>query len=388
MKKRSIWFAVCAALIVATAAGCNCNGTPAGPSKEPFVAKPSFGINAVFDESLGYFNENPCVVEEDGKRYLFYTRNSVKDDALSTTIAVRVGEKVEGKYVYGDFTTVLEKGEGWNGGQIYQASVVKADVTYKGTPYAYMMAYAATANREDRYDAQIGLAFSDSLTGGWVRADAPYITHSRDWFDSTTRTFGAVEPSFVNIGENADKVLLFYTYHSAIGVHHAKFVEMDLTVDLENASTAGYLGLLVSNVGVEDTATTSILTRADYAYDAATGKLWAVRDVWTQANDYKPYETTSVQALNANMDDVLYKTHDVAGWERFGVDIGKTRTADIQAGKNGYNRIYSACLIKDVRGRAQVTDGNLEVLFTTTATEVDHENYAFTSQIHTYTLHE
>ena len=66
------------------------------------------GIAPVFDESLGYYNENPSVVRvSENLQYVYYTRNEIKYDSNSDSIAVRKAENVNGKWVYGNYKTIL-----------------------------------------------------------------------------------------------------------------------------------------------------------------------------------------------------------------------------------------------------------------------------------------
>ena len=44
---------------------------PGGDTQETFEEKVFDGIDAVFDESLGYYNEHPSVIQEGATRWLF-----------------------------------------------------------------------------------------------------------------------------------------------------------------------------------------------------------------------------------------------------------------------------------------------------------------------------
>ena len=58
--------------------------------EETYEQKKISGIDPVFSESQGYYNESPSVFEAaSGERYLYYTRNTVKNDDATDSIAVR-----------------------------------------------------------------------------------------------------------------------------------------------------------------------------------------------------------------------------------------------------------------------------------------------------------
>lgn len=75
MKKRIVSRVAAVALlcfVTVSAAACS-NET------EEFVSKPVTGIDAMFDESLGYYNEHPCVVQvSETERYVYYTKNTAR----------------------------------------------------------------------------------------------------------------------------------------------------------------------------------------------------------------------------------------------------------------------------------------------------------------------
>ena len=82
-------------LVALSLAACtdNPNDPGDGPENptETFEEKIYDGIGAVFDESMGYYNEHPSAFQEGTTRWLFYTRNTVKYDDTTDSIAVRKG---------------------------------------------------------------------------------------------------------------------------------------------------------------------------------------------------------------------------------------------------------------------------------------------------------
>lgn len=86
MRKRRILHSIIALVSAVAAVGfssCKDKGETA------FEQKPITGISAMFDESLGYYNEHASVFEENGERYVYYTKNKTKNSDTSEYIAVR-----------------------------------------------------------------------------------------------------------------------------------------------------------------------------------------------------------------------------------------------------------------------------------------------------------
>ena len=81
--KKTIALALSVLAFFGCAAGCkkkvseeNNNG-----KQETYEDKLYDGIDPVFKESMGYYNENPSVIQEGATRYLYYTRNEQKYNA-------------------------------------------------------------------------------------------------------------------------------------------------------------------------------------------------------------------------------------------------------------------------------------------------------------------
>ena len=136
MKK--LFCALFAGLLALTMTACADGGkTPGGDTpgggEETFENKVFDGIGAVFDESLGYYNEHPSAIQDGTTRWLFYTRNTVKYDNTTDSIAVRKGTYSGGEWTYGDPVTCITPSEsGWDSASVFNADVVKGAFSYGG----------------------------------------------------------------------------------------------------------------------------------------------------------------------------------------------------------------------------------------------------------------
>lgn len=383
MKKRIVSRVAAVALlcfVTASAAACS-NET------EEFVSKPVTGIDAMFDESLGYYNEHPCVVQvSETERYVYYTKNTARSENGSEYIAVRQGTFQDGTWTYGEPAAALSPAQsGWDSGRVFQADVIGGSFTYEGDSYAWLMAYAGTGTQSSRDGAQIGLAVASSPAGPWTRVgSAPFVTWSASDYTQYGEllTDGVNEPSLVSYNR-AEQVILFYSLYNPNTVDSCKYVLLDLSGDL-NALTSvkGERGNLLSSKGIRDMSTTPACIAADFALTADGETLLAVRD-------YYPLEATTpagaaaVQVISAPA-AILTESISASSpsWTIVNDRINALDTAVwTEEGKTGYDRIYSGCVIGDSYGRVADTQ-SFSVAFTSSATAVVTQSYAFTPMIH------
>ena len=74
--------------VTTTASGNVTTTTDSGGNEETFEDKWIDGIPAIFDESMGYSDENPSAFQVGATRYVYYTRN-VSKNSSKTEIVVR-----------------------------------------------------------------------------------------------------------------------------------------------------------------------------------------------------------------------------------------------------------------------------------------------------------
>lgn len=343
------------------------------------TAKVLTGIEAIFDEPLGWKNENPSVVSvSETERYVFYTRSS---EAFSqeTSIAVRKGTLSDGAWQWDDAKIALSTAEGWESAHVYAPSVIKGDFTYDGTNYSYLMAYSANANEGDYLASQIGFAVSQTIDGEYTRIPGPVVTYSADEYsEDGFASLGVNEPSLVSF-DRFGKFWLFYTYHGNNTTVGSRFIEYDLSGDLNALNVRpGWTGNAVSSKfsGVE---TTNITPRAaDYAYDVQKDQLVSVRNTSPYASS-EPVESTGLQIVYGAA-DILYSV-PAGGWT-LARNINTLMTVDTSdpSRYDGYSRIFSGGLVRDEYGG--ISGDTIEFMFTSKALAATSEQYDHTSAIH------
>ena len=129
---------------------------------------------------------------------------------------------------------------------------------------------------------------------------------------------------------------------------------------------------------------------ADWAYDPDADAFYTVRDYYPAAA-VAPIVGEGVQLLNSDRFSALYLTdvlgRDVTAWQTVRQKIDTIDTADYESGAEsrfaGYERIYSACLVRTAYGRIRKTDGRVSVIFTSSASiQTRPDDYTFTPALH------
>ena len=377
-----------------------CNGNPSEEKPggdETFEEKVYDGIDAVFDESLGYYNEQPSAIQEGTTRWLFYTRNTVKYDDTTDSIAVRKGTYSGGEWTYGEPVTCITPSEdSWDSARVFNADVVKGTFAYGGEDYSYLMAYSGS-DRADRADADIGFAVAKEADGEWVKVGTqPFIRFNSSEWDSVGLTYypGAIEPSLVSF-DKGGKVYLFYEESEVFKTNYV--YELDCS-DLDHILKVGRK--VIERSGISDLGTSNpLLYGADYVYDPESDYLFAAREGRTTATS-EPKVADEVQALRSSMDIIdnidqgILQGEARVWWEAIGDKIDGDTTADLSDPDRifGYTRIFSPTIVSDPYGYL-LEYGTFEVLFTTQANDgderlpADHADaYKYSQMIHSMTI--
>ncbi len=352
-----------------------CTGKPSETSK-PLTPKTNYGIAPVFSDPLGIYDKDPSVLNEGGKRYLFYTtnENEFQDGDL---IAMRIGEQNgDGTYTYGERNLILRPSENsWDSSRISNPSVIKGVFPYEGHTYSYLLAYQGTSKVKDKL-YQIGFAFSDNLTD-WTKAgEEPILRYSSYAYGSS---YGLGAPSLVSY-DRKGKFYCFYTYADSLitttRVSYFSFEEDGIKTAEASA---------VSSKGLEDKSGDVIFNNADMMLGADGKTIYCVRD----RNPVLSLPSTSDSVQVAKADISLLTAPTEFAWELVTRSISDIDTAVLDGTEEqefGWERIYSACFARDAYGRKD--EGNLNVHFTVSATGEGKDNgdYRYSGAIVNYEI--
>ncbi len=402
MKKRFLFLisAVClsGAMLLGAAACKEKEPTPGpdpgpdpGPSVEDTV-KPVTGIDPLFVEPAGFNNEYAAAFEEEGTRYVYYTRNT-ESKGGGDEIVLRTSV---GGAAYGEQSVVLAPSEsGWDSKRVYSPSVIKGQFTYNETSYSYLMAYVGTDNpySRDNANAQIGLAVATAPTGPFVRVGTTAaVTYDATQFSANgmVSSKGATEPSLVNF-DKTNKVFLFFTLYAPNIANAARFLELDLSGDLKDfAPVPAVYGSAVVTTGSELQRGNALLG-ADWVYTREEGEeygaLYAIADLAAEA--IRPRLSAKEKVYYAAEYEALYEmeTAEKQVWEDYGtVDFRNTSVIGDEARGEGYARLFGGCFVRDAYGWT-ISAETIDVIVTSSPTiDTRPDDYEYCRALHCVTL--
>lgn len=369
-------------------------------NQESYEEKPITGIEPIFKESLGYYNEFPSVIRVSNTlQYVYYTRNTVKYDNTTDSIAVRKASLVDGEWVYSEPKTVLlPSSEGWDSKHVFSPDVIKGVFEYNGETYNYLMAYAGSIS-ENRMNAQIGFAVAKSPLDEFIKVgNEPIISFNKDEFSSTgNKDFkGVQEPSLISYDKKG-KIQLFYSHYGVF--NHSYCQEIDAS-NLNNLIKGGRM--LSQVTGLSDSTVNTHLYSADWAYDWVNDEFVVVRNFSSTVKGL-PNIAEAVQVVYAPVEAVYYVDNsreetggEIEWWKLYSntnYKIGAVKTADDSSDDakkwNGYARVFNGTIVSDEYGWI-INPNEVEILFTSSPLSdsmyLKEGQYLFAQMIHSYHL--
>ena len=287
----------------------------------------------------GYYRYAPSTLVESGVRHVFYCRNvtsRVVVDGIYHAVQAADG-------TLGAETLVLapadSTGTAWDSYHVCDPSVIAGAFYYEGHTYRYLMAYLGVKGRPGDtasdgakcINNKVGLAVSDSLTGGWVRmgANPVVITEHTDWW-------GVGQPSLLSV-DGAGKVALFYA-----GDYETRLLNLDFTDAAATTASLGTKvgdqGILLGKTGVMDLVGTSLkmtITNADFAYDDVRKLLYMIADTpdsaasWYDDGGQYLYITKAVSVYRTPVDTLANLNLAAAEWEL----VARFQPTDLKIGR-------------------------------------------------------
>ncbi|MGI6714521.1 MAG: hypothetical protein ACOX3K_05725 [Bacilli bacterium] len=322
------------------------------------------GINSLWADEVGYFSRAATVFEEDGTRYYIFERNQVKNDE-TVTFALKTATLQEGEVVYSKPEIILEpSNNGWDR-YIFSPSVVKGEFHKGDKTYRYLLAYGGRKTENDLAN-QVGIAYSEKITGPWIKHETPLITYDPDVYGDE---YGAGAPSLVSYDKKG-KVRLFYAY-AETNLTNERIVDCDFSNLNDIKIDQGKRHISVH--GLRDNADNVILANADFAIDPS-GNLYCVRDVFPLSGN-APGFATSIQVAVADVgilnDFISYE------WEVLST-YTTSMTVDYEDDDSlGWDEIYSAALVTDPYGHLAANQEKLIVIYSTADEPEEREDTSY-----------
>ena len=290
-----------------------------------------------------YYSYAPSVIQDSQGMTMWTCHNTVSGVIEDDIVATRIQSGV----LVSNDSALSAAPSGWDSFHICDPSVIRVDAVMDNVRYSYAMFYLGNDVNASAHN-QVGVAFSHSLAGPWVRWPDPIVE-----FSGTNLTaWGAGQPSATAIDPLSGTALLFWTegYGAASTTKTYR-----ATVDLDGGS-GPVLGTPVQVTAAGLTGTdlgADWLNGADFAYDPVTDRFLAVRE-------RHPYPTDDPDYIGAELQ--VASIDGTSIWAGGGT---WTVEGNIGAAQTGMARNHNAGLIRSEYGTLPVS-GEVSVVFTVT----------------------
>lgn len=300
--------------------------------KSDVVSKPviteSSEETSVFTIPDGTYNYCPSVISSNGVTGMFYCSNTKLYKVIDNICYSDFSYGTNGSIVLKNRYTILKPTAGsWDSVHVCDPSVVSGNFSYQGSSYQYLMTYLG-CDTTDCQKNQIGIAVSNSLTGGWIKIQAnPIIQHH---YDSSKSGFqwGVGQPSIMNLDGNG-RVVIFYTEGT-----YNKTCTKAQEWDLSNLDAPQLLKSSdVTNVGTGD-----FISNADFALSGNT---------LTMICDKHPF---GGNLLNCVADASCVYTCTWDGNVESLSSVSWTRMFTVDSHATGFAKNHNCGLFRDLKG--------------------------------------
>ena len=333
----------------------------------------------LFGESLdeNFYNYCPTVMTEGGDTmHIWYCSNEISGN-VTDYVAYRKGTlQADGTWTFTEKELVLSpSASGWDSRHTCDPSVIKGSFTYGGTEYGYLMAYLGCSSSNNT-DNEVGIAVANAPEGPWIKVGDEPVAKYIGSGEYVSGYWGYGQPSLVSV-DGEGRVLLFYT--KGLQSSTSVYVEYWDFSDLDNMQRLG--GASVSQNGL---ANGYIFNNADFAYDAARGRLYCLAEAPCVSSD--PSFITPAQILYY-VDFGTEEEYPCA--TLFGGTYVWTKYGEVNEAATGYARNHNGAIVTDAYGR--ITDSmTVPVVYTVSilaSQNTDDGRVGSWPTLHSYRLH-
>lgn len=161
----------------------------------------------LFDKPSGqFYNYAPCYIQTDNDtRYVYYCANQNSGEIVDF-ICWRKAIKENGLWLWGEQNIAFGPSENsWDMCHVCDPDIVKGSFWYKGKHYSWAMTYLGVAQWDCKAN-QIGIAFSESIEGPWVKFENNPIISCPN-----TYSWGVGQDSMISLN-NEGRFRIVYRY--------------------------------------------------------------------------------------------------------------------------------------------------------------------------------
>lgn len=296
-----------------------------------------------WSETGNYYNYCPSyVATSDTERFIYYCKNQTAGEIVDYIYMRRITGSGSNWSWGAPSVALAPSASGWDSVHVCDPDVKKGSYRYNNHTYSYVMFYLGCDQLDNNHN-QIGVAFSDSLNGPWVKwSGNPLVTFS------PTDQWGVGQPSATSI-DGQGRMLLFY---SRGDVNGTRIVRREINIADMSAPVIGSEVKVPTNGLTETDGSSVILHNGSFAYDGDTDRFYLVRP-------RHPFETTNPSYVSSSL-QVAY-TPAATIWNGTG---NWTVEGHITPAITGKARNHNACLLTDVWGNLKGGANSYQVNFT------------------------
>jgi hypothetical protein len=185
------------------------------------------------------------------------------------TDSIHYVKRVSGSIVESTFVLSPGGAGAWDHYNVCDPSIIKGSFLMSGTTYQYALFYTGN-DRGGSLNNQIGVAFSNSLDGGWTKYPYPLIFNT-----DGTSAWGAGQPSVTSVNGVGD-VLIFYT-DGSLTLTQGKVAHLDMS-NMGNIVTYFYKSVTNSGLTFSDGSSGDYLNNFHVVYDPSRDRFYAIRE--------------------------------------------------------------------------------------------------------------
>lgn len=238
----------------------------------------------VYDPAGNRYAYAPAVIREGDTEHMWTCHNAADGEIRDHIYYTRIvgGTVAESR-------SVLQAGpEGaWDSFHVCDPSVVAGKFRYGGTTYDYALFYLGN-DVDASYHNQIGIAFSNDLSGDWVKYPQPIVEYPNDGY------WGVGQPSATSI-DGQGRVLLFFTRGDPSATAGYR-IDMNLN-DMSSPQIGSPIRLTTDGL-TDSGGNPDWLNNFDIAYDPSRDRFIAVRELHPYPSGNPSYISESLQIVS------------------------------------------------------------------------------------------
>lgn len=179
--------------------------------KTSIYAESIYPMSKVFEKTGGnYYNYAPCLIQTDqNTRYIYYCANQNSSEIIDY-ICWRKGVIKDGKWLWGSENVAFGPSlSDWDRCHVCDPDIVKGQFVYNNHTYSWAMTYLGVAQWDCNAN-QIGIAFSDSIEGPWIKYENNPIIQAPN-----TGSWGVGQDSMISL-DNKGLIRIIYRYSDGV----------------------------------------------------------------------------------------------------------------------------------------------------------------------------